>query len=697
MAESDPLHTPVQFVKGVGPVLSSLLEKKGVRTVSDLFTYFPHRYLDRRKLDTLRTLTPGKDKCVVAEVVGCGARLLGRTRRRIFEMTVTDGTGVAVVAWFHFSEKYLRKLYPAGKKILISGECQYFGSQKQFVHPDIEEWDEEGGAHPIVPIYPLTEGLYQKTIRKIIANALEKYLEFLEETSLTVRDGEVKLSLKEAIQKIHYPPPEADFLVLNDQNSVWHQRVIYDELFFLQLGMGLKKIGNKKDAAAPFPLSTRLVPKASQKIPFSLTGAQNRSFSEIAADLAKGEPMNRLLQGDVGSGKTLVAFLSALTACEAGFQAAIMAPTEILAGQHYKNLQSLAADLGVRTALLTRTTPKGEKEEVLAGLADGKIGIVFGTHALIQGDVEFKKLGLIVIDEQHRFGVLQRAALKQKGLHPHILVMTATPIPRTLAMSVYGDLDVSVIDELPKGRKPITTQVCNEKMRPRMYDLVRAELKKGRQTYFVYPLIEESEKVDLKDATAMAENLKQIFSEFKVALLHGKMGAEEKGEIMQEFKKNKVQILVSTTVIEVGIDVPNSTVMVVEHAERFGLSQLHQLRGRVGRGGEQSTCLLMAGYAQSEETRYRLRVMEDTNDGFKVAEEDLKIRGPGDFLGTRQSGLPEFRLAHLVRDSHLLNAARARANQILAEDPALAKAEHEILRKILVQRWENKLELGDIS
>ncbi|MDO8519186.1 MAG: ATP-dependent DNA helicase RecG, partial [Deltaproteobacteria bacterium] len=693
---NDPLLTPVQFVKGVGPVLGSLLEKKGIRTVADLFTYFPHRYLDRRRVDTLRTLTPGKEKCVIAEVVGCASRPLGRSRRRIFEMTVADSTGVAIIVWFHFNERYLKKIYTPGKKILIAGECALYGLQKQFTHPEIEIWDEEGPAHPIVPVYPLTDGLYQKTIRKIVANALEKYLESLEETPLSVREGEVKISLKDSLRSIHHPPADADVALLDEQRSVWHQRVIYDELFFLQLGLGLKKIGIKKDHAVPFPPSKNLAPKALGLIPFELTGAQKKVLGEITADLAKGEPANRLLQGDVGSGKTLVAFLAALQAVEAGYQAAIMAPTEILAGQHFRNLEALSRDLGVKTALLTRTTPRLEKEAVLAGLVEGKIGIVFGTHALIQDDVVFKNLGFIVIDEQHRFGVMQRAQLKRKGI-PHILVMTATPIPRTLAMAVYGDLDISIIDELPKGRKPIATHVFNEKMRPRAYDLVHHELQKGHQAYFVYPLIEESEKSDLKDATAMAENLKEVFPKFKVALLHGRMKGEEKTEIMARFKKNETQILVSTTVIEVGIDVPNSTVMVVEHAERFGLSQLHQLRGRVGRGGEQSFCLLMAGYAQSEETRYRLRVMEETNDGFKVAEEDLKLRGPGDFLGTRQSGLPEFRLAHLARDAHLLTAARARAFQILEEDPALAKPEHAILRKILAQRWESKLELGDIS
>ncbi|MBI4412458.1 MAG: ATP-dependent DNA helicase RecG [Deltaproteobacteria bacterium] len=716
----DPLQTPVQYVKGVGPYISSLLAKKGVSAVSDLFYYFPLRYLDRRQIDAIRKLQPGKEKCVVGQVVGIGVRSLGRSRRRICEMVVSDETGVALVVWFHFNEKYLKKKYPTGKKLLIFGECQFFGAQKQFVHPEIEEWDEESAASdvPIVPVYPLTEGLYQKTIRKIVFNVVEGYLKYLEETPLTVRagggetlppqsgavpgGGKPPISLKESIEQIHRPPASADISTLNNQQSLWHQRVIYDELFFLQLGLGLKKQGYKKEKGFIFKPVQTLLNRALKLIPFELTSAQKRVLNEIGADFSRPEPMNRLLQGDVGSGKTLVAFLASLVACENGVQAVIMAPTEILAQQHYINLKKYADSLDVKIALLTGSTAKGERDEILAELVSGRIRIILGTHALIQEGVEFARLGFVVIDEQHRFGVRQRAALKSRGGSrtaptPHSLVMTATPIPRTLAMSVYGDLDISIIDEMPSGRKPITTHVFNEKMRPRAYDLIGRELEKGRQAYFVYPLIEESEKTDLKNAVEMAERLKEVFAKYPVGLLHGRMNPAEKEGMMDQFKKNRVRILVSTTVIEVGVDVPNATVMVVEHAERFGLSQLHQLRGRVGRGAEKSYCLLIAGYAQSEETRYRLKVMEETNDGFRIAEEDLKIRGPGDFLGTRQAGLPEFRLAHLVRDGHLLNAARKRAFEILEEDPALQKEEHRILRKILAQRWEGKLELADVS
>lgn len=728
----DPLTTPVQFVKGVGPYLASVLEKKGIKTVYDLFYYFPIRYLDRRKIDSIRNLTPGKEKCVAATVVGCGIRPLRNSRRRIFEMVVTDQTGIALIVWFHFNEKYLKGLYPAGKKVLIAGECQLYGQQKQFVHPEIEDWDEDweargsGLARPsaqgglgeasgqspmsIVPVYSLTEGLYQKTVRKILKSALDKFLPSLEESPLSVRQsGEVKWSLSHAIAHIHSPPESADLTELNAHKTAWHKRVIYDEIFYLQLGMALKKVGRAKETSVSLPTLPGLKEKITASLPFSLTAAQNRVIGEILRDIADCKPMNRLLQGDVGSGKTLVAFICSLQAAKRGYQAVMMAPTEILAQQHFKNLEPIATKMDVRTALMTRSTPAGEREEILKDLQAGRILLVFGTHALIQEDVKFKNLVFIVIDEQHRFGVMQRATLRGKGetkdhrpktidqrIMPHILVMTATPIPRTLAMGVYGDLDISVIDELPSGRRPITTHVYSEKMRSKAYDLIRGELKKERQAYFVYPLIEESEKSDLKDATAMANLLADIFSEYRVALLHGRMKALDKETIMSSFRKNEIRILVSTTVIEVGVDVPNATVMVVEHAERFGLSQLHQLRGRVGRGGEQSFCLLMAGYAQSEEARFRLRVMEETNDGFKIAEEDLKIRGPGDFLGTRQSGLPEFYLTHILSDPRLAEQAKERALEVLKGDPTLEKEQHRLLRKILAQRWEGRLELGNI-
>lgn len=658
------------------------------------------RYLDYRQIQKIRTLTPGPQKCLVGEVVGLGTRPLGGSRRKICEMVVSDGTGIALVVWFHFNEKYLKKLYPTGKKILVAGDCQRFGAKIQFAHPEIEEWDDDSGSGlSFVPVYPLTEGLYQKTIRKIIRQALDQFLPALEESPYSVRaSGDAKLSMRESIAAIHAPPPDCEAAALNDQSSRWHQRVIYDEMFYLQLGMALKKIDYKKEEGVAIASAGLWRQKVRAALPFKLTAAQSRVIDEIAADLALSQPMNRLVQGDVGSGKTLVAFLSGLDVCEAGFQVALMAPTEILAQQHQINLSKLAGPLGLRVELLTRTTPKPQKEKILQDLKTDDLSFVIGTHALIQEEVGFSKLGLVIVDEQHRFGVMQRAALKSKAtVAPHVLVMTATPIPRTLAMSVYGDLDVSVVDEMPAGRKPIATKVFRDSQRKRMLDLLASEIAAGRQAYVVYPLIEESEKSDLKNAVEGVSQLQEHFPKFTVGLLHGKMKSDEKDTVMARFKSGEIRILVSTTVIEVGVDVPNATVMVVEHAERFGLSQLHQLRGRVGRGAHQSYCYLMAGYAQCDETRYRLGVMEETTDGFKVAEEDLKIRGPGDFIGTRQSGLPEFRLAQLVRDGHLLAVARKRAQEIVEIDPTLSQPEHVLLKKILKLRWEGKLALAEVS
>lgn len=698
----NPLDTPVQFVKGVGPYVSDLLAKRGIKSVYDLLYCFPFRYVDRRQIDSIRALVPGKDKSIIATVVGMDSRPLGKSRRKILEMVVTDGAGVALVSWFRFNAVYFKKIYPAGKKILITGECQFYRHQKQFVHPEIEEWDEteNNASHPIQPVYPLTEGLYQKNIRKIIGQAITQYLEHVEDSPYTVRaSGESSLGLKVAIKNIHYPPPEADLAELMECRSRWHQRVIYDEFFYLQLGLALKKQGLKKEVAPALKKSS-LQNQAMNLLPFALTTAQKKVIGEIAGDLEQDQPMNRMLQGDVGCGKTLVAFFGALQAIESGYQVAFMAPTEILAQQHYDNLRPLAHKLDISIALMTGSLKASDKKNIVDDLGCGRVQLVLGTHALIQEGVEFKNLGFVVIDEQHRFGVMQRMTLKHKSIKnfvPHTLVMTATPIPRTLAMSLYGDLDVSIIDELPSGRLPVKTYVTTEKMRDKCFALIHEELQKGRQAYFIYPLIEESEKLDLKNAIAMQDEIAKIFSKHRVGLIHGRMKSSDKDQSMDEFKKNKIAILVATTVVEVGVDVPNATVMVIEHAERFGLSQLHQLRGRVGRGSQQSYCLLMMGSRVAPETWDRMVVMEKTNDGFMIAEEDLRLRGPGDFLGTRQHGLPEFRLANLVRDQSLLRAAQKRVHEIMAKDAELLLPEHQVMKQVLKKRWEGRLELGEIG
>ncbi|MEK6539525.1 MAG: ATP-dependent DNA helicase RecG, partial [Deltaproteobacteria bacterium] len=565
--------------------------------------------------------------------------------------------------------------------------------------------------------------MHQKTIRRIIRNIVDEFVSHaVGSVPLSILKRYGLMELTNAVSEIHKPISElptpnlvpADFKQGSELSKDWLPRksVVFDDLFSLELGLALKKQGMGKETGIAFNTdSARLgrVENFRRMLPFRLTAAQERVISEIKGDMSEPHPMNRLLQGDVGSGKTVVAFISSLIAIENGYQAAIMAPTEILAEQHYLNIHKYAEKLGIKTVLLTSSLAKTERNTALAGIKSNDISLAIGTHALIQEDVEFSKLGLVIIDEQHRFGVIQRAMLKNKGamgngqgagknLTPDVLVMTATPIPRTLSMTVFGDLDISIINELPPGRRPIKTKVFRERERAQVYKTIRGELEKGRQAYVVYPLIEESEELDLKDATRMAEHLrKDIFPEYKTGLLHGRMKADEKEAVMKAFKDRETDILVSTTVIEVGIDVSNATCMVVEHAERFGLSQLHQLRGRVGRGEHDSHCVLLAANIGSIDTYKRLKVMEETNDGFRIAEEDLKIRGPGDFLGTRQSGLPDFRIADIMTDAAMLKKARDEAFNLIRNDPALEREEHSALKEIVKARWKGRLELATVG
>jgi ATP-dependent DNA helicase RecG len=504
--------------------------------------------------------------------------------------------------------------------------------------------------------------------------------------------------LPEALRRVHFPDPDDDFQALQDRKSPAHRRLIFEEFFFMEIGLALRRSGTALERGIPFPISRLHTAKLRALLPFALTPAQERVLREIEGDMRKPHPMNRLLQGDVGSGKTIVALMAALLAVEGGYQVALMAPTEILAEQHFLNIRPLIERLGLRSCLLTSSLKKAQKQALHEDLKAGAIPLAIGTHALIQGEVEFKNLGLAIIDEQHKFGVLQRATLKKKGYHPDVLVMTATPIPRTLAMTLYGDLDVSIIDQLPPGRGVVTTRVFAEKERHQVYRLLREEVGRGKQAFVVYPLVEESGHLDLKDATRMAAHLQRdIFPDFKVGLIHGRLKSEEKEAIMADFKARRLQILVSTIVIEVGIDVPNASVMVIEHAERFGLSQLHQLRGRVGRSRDPAQCLLIAPYRRSEDAEQRLRVMEKTTDGFKIAEEDLAIRGPGELLGTQQSGLPELRVGDFVKDFPLLAEARKEAFAVIDRDPALTAPEHFPVRETLAERWKGKLEFARVG
>lgn len=698
-----PLSTPVQFVKGVGPALAQRLAKLNIFTVEDLFYHIPLRYVDRRQIYPLAKVPLGKERTVIGQIVSGGPVLFGGRGKQAYEILLKDGTGTISAKWFHFFSSRMKQLFTTGRKVLLAGEVTAYRGKLQMIHPDFEILEEGEGAQEIagkiLPVYPLTEGLYQKTLRRIIRNAWDTYGKFLR-PALPLEFSE-KYNLADPWQSIdllHFPSSDINFGLLNERKTPAHQTLIFDEFFFLELGLALKRARVVKHDGIPFPFRQKIFDDFVGSLPFQLTPAQNRVLAEIRHDMEAPNPMNRLLQGDVGSGKTVVAIASALQAIANGYQVAIMAPTEILAEQHFETVSRLLQPLGVPVAVLTSALKGKEKKKVIGDLQQGEIPLVIGTHALLEENVQFAKLGLVVIDEQHRFGVLQRQILHKKGVHPDVLVMTATPIPRTLAMTAYGDLDVSVIDELPKGRRPILTRLYGEKQREQLYQGIRKELEKGHQAFVVYPLIEESEKLDLKNATEMSAVLKEIFEpQYKVELLHGRMPPVQKDAVMHDFKNQKIHVLAATSVVEVGVDCPNATVMVVEHAERFGLSQLHQLRGRVGRASFPSYCILMADYRRSEDAKRRLQVMTETTDGFKIAEVDLEIRGPGEFLGTRQSGLPEFRVGNIARDIDILSEARKGAFELIEKDPDLRLPEHQPFKEILKTRWKGKLELVQVS
>lgn len=696
------LSASVQFVHGVGPRRAEILRKFGIATVEDLLYHLPFRYEDRRQVRTIGELRVGEEASVVGEIAQLAERVVGRARRRILEGVLRDESGLLALTWYH-QVSYFRSRYRSGQRCLVHGRVERAPSgTKRMVHPEIDLAADETG-QGILPVYgkptTMTVGAMRKLVQQAAADFAPLVPSVLPEPA--PREAAV-VDLGTALRGVHLPGPEADVDELSSFRSLAHRSLVFDELFFLQLGMGLRRRAVAQERGLVLPRRGDLTDELRGKLPFALTRAQNRVLEEIWADMGSPRPMHRLVQGDVGSGKTLVALFAALVAIENGYQAAFMAPTELLAEQHYRTIGRFAEQLGLRCTLLTSDRLRSERAHLYDQLASGEIQLAVGTHALIQESVRFRKIGLGIIDEQHRFGVLQRAALRRMGERgedgrtPDILLMTATPIPRTLAMTIYGDLDVSILDELPPGRQPVRTLIRNEAERQKVYQLVRAELAQGRQGYVVYPLVESSEKEDLRDATTMAQELgRAVFPEYRVGLVHGRMKAEEKEAVMRRFHAGDLRLLVSTTVIEVGVDVPNATIMVVEHAERFGLSQLHQLRGRVGRGSERALCILMAPYRRGEETYRRLKAMADTSDGFRIAEVDLEIRGPGEFLGVRQSGLPDFRVANLVRDSRLLSDARRVAEQWLDQDPTLTRPESRHLRTVLQHRWAGRLGLAE--
>ncbi|PNE24668.1 ATP-dependent DNA helicase RecG [Tannerella sp. oral taxon 808] len=702
-----PDEQNIMYLPGVGPRRAEVLKKEiNVTTFDDLLHYFPYRYVDRSRIYTIRELerivAGHGDKAPYVQLQGriTDFRNAGEGRTKRLIARFTDGTGTVDLIWFQ-GQKYILDKYPTGREYIVFGQPREFMHEYSFIHPEVDPADRaarvSGG---LVPLYNTTErmkraSLHSRTLRDLLYTLLTRLEGHLPETLPARLIAERALIPRsEAMRQIHFPESA-------ERLRQAQYRLKFEELFYIQLDIlrtaALRR--NKLRGIACPRVGEAFNTFYSHHLPFALTEAQKRVVREIHSDMKSGRQMNRLLQGDVGSGKTLVALMAMLLAVDNGCQACLMAPTEILAGQHFATLSELLGDMHVRVELLTGSTPKSHRTTLLPAVEAGQVDILIGTHALIEDTVAFRRLGLAVIDEQHRFGVEQRSKLWVKSrLVPHVLIMTATPIPRTLAMTVYGDLDVSVIDELPPGRKPVKTVHRYDAKRAEVYAFLRSEIGRGRQVYVVYPLIEESETMDYKNLEKGFETFREVFPEYTVCMVHGRMKAREKEVEMQRFVRGEAQILVATTVIEVGVNVPNASVMVIESAERFGLSQLHQLRGRVGRGAEQSYCILVTGYKLSEITRKRLEIIVSTSDGFRIAEEDLKLRGAGDLEGTQQSGDGlSLRIADLAHDGGILRTAREAASRILDADPDLTQPENALLRARLDALFRRRMNWGLIS
>jgi ATP-dependent DNA helicase RecG len=686
------LDRPAQYLKGVGPRRAEQLDRLGIRSARDLVFHIPRRYEDASTVTAIHSLEVGMDATVIGEVVSKGV-LPTRKGLRIFQAVIRDSSGLIECSWpgQPFLDRSIRK----GDRLLVTGPVRFFhGRQIQpREHVVLDRADGPGESGRVLPIYPSTEGLTQRMLRAILDANLDQLLPLLVEQEPFTRDHLARLDLPplaEALQTLHRPPSIA-------AAHRAQRRLAYGELFFLQLlHARAHRQATRERGGIAFRRTNALLRPFHERLPFELTAAQTRAVREIFADMTAGRRMNRLLQGDVGSGKTVVALLAMLLAAESGYQAALMAPTELLAEQHFRSVRALLGDLDLEVALLVGRQSVAVRELARSAVAGGRARLVVGTHALIQEGVSFQALGLAVVDEQHRFGVRQRMQLTSLGEEPDVLVMSATPIPRSLALTLYGDLDMSVLDERPPGRKPIRTGIRDEAARPRVWDFVREQVAAGRQAYVVYPLIEESEKIDLKAASAEYETLRtEVFPDLRLGLMHGQLPGDRKDEVMAAFVAGELDILVSTTVIEVGIDVPNATVMVVEHAERFGLSQLHQLRGRIGRGAEQSWCILIAG--GGAESRERLGVLARTDDGFEIARADLRLRGMGDLFGSKQHGMPDFRFFDPFEHDELLGPARNEAWAVIEADPGLERPEHQAYRDELAQRYGERGRLFEVG
>ncbi|MGH7826828.1 MAG: ATP-dependent DNA helicase RecG [Candidatus Binatia bacterium] len=707
------LQTPIRFLRGVGPKRAQQLEAFGLKTVEDLLYYLPFRYEDRRRIKKIGDASLNQYESFTGQLIRLEKKYIPRRRAQMLLGTIADDSGAIDLVWYR-APAYLTNSLARGNRLLVHGRVEQGRTKlKCIAHPDFDvlEADQNDDLQKILPIYERPAGLSLSLIRTWIALAISEYGRRLP-NQLPPRAMRRLglLNSTEALRCIHQPDPQADPAKLNSFSSPAHRSLIFDELFYLQLGLGLRKKSHSHGKGVVIqPDFDHLRSKMSDWLSFRLTGAQQRVLSEIDVDMERSSAMQRLVQGDVGSGKTIVAWFASLRVIENGYQAVWMAPTELLAEQHYRNLKPFSDALAIRSVLLTAAQPARDKRLALERVASGEIQFVVGTHALIQEGVEIPRMGLGVIDEQHRFGVTQRLSLQRLlspqgpstpiALQPHMLLMSATPIPRSLAMVLYGDMEVSFLDEMPPGRAPVRTKVYSQIERRTLYDSVIEELRAGHQVFIVYPLVEQSEQLhEVRDATQMAGKMRRsVFKDFGVGLVHGRMSPLERDEVMRAFRDGSIGVLVSTTVIEVGIDIPNATVMVVEHAERFGLSQLHQLRGRVGRGQARGYCLLVNRGARSPVAEQRLRVMEQEHDGFKIAEADLALRGPGEFLGTRQSGVGNFRLVNLARDMGLLIEARKEAQAWLEKDPELKTRESSAMRKILLHRWGGRLELGAVG
>jgi len=697
------LTTPLTYVKGIGPARAAMLEAKGLVTVEDLLGYVPFRYEDRSNMKTVAQLAPGEMATVIADVRS--AKLSGFKRRNLglFEARFSDASrAILVCKWFHGG--YLANVLAEGMKLALYGKVEFdsYSGELTMLHPEFEilsgdDEDGEAALHVgrIVPIYEAVAKLTTRVLRVFTHRILQDIGALDDPLPQFLRDRLKLPDRMTAVRQTHFPPVDSDLRLLNNFRSLAQFRLIFEEFFWLECGVALKRNKARTLPGIAFTLDDRVRERIKAMLPFKPTGAQKRVIQEIANDMKEPRPMNRLLQGDVGSGKTIVAAEAAVIAIENGFQVAVLAPTEILATQHGLYFKQILSKLGYVTLLLTGSFTSREKVQLKKLVAEGLAHVVIGTHALLEKDVEFKKLGLAIVDEQHRFGVLQRLGLLQKGVHPDVLVMTATPIPRTLAMTLYGDLDVSIIDELPPGRKPIITKHATADRIEQVYSFVKRQVEEGRQAYVVYPVIEESETQAMKAAQQGYEHLsREVFPTLAVGLMHGRLGADEKEAVMQRFKEGKLQILVSTTVIEVGVDVPNASVMVVEQAERFGLAQLHQLRGRVGRGAAQSYCILVTE-KMNDAAKERIRTLVESTDGFYIAEMDLRLRGPGEFFGTKQSGVPALRVANILRDSEILEIGRREAVDFVARPPA----EEELRRAVAYIRdhWQRRYGLVTVG